>query len=168
MSTIDDILKEPETFKEKLLDLWDDLTRYYPKRIREFWWDIQRFFRNTWRYRQILVKDNDFDHGYLDGILLQKLEFMADYFRTARIVEGEEDTYHQINLTLRLGKIAFEEIHFQDGRYCNTRNFQRFIPTKKDEWTEKDNEFLKDELVRRKAKCLFWKMMDKYEATWWD
>lgn len=176
MKTLDDLFKKPETFKEKLEDLWYDISYYYPSLVRDFWYGIQRFFRNTWRYRDILWSDNDFDYGYLESIILKKLSFMADYFRISRIVEGEEDIYHKINLALRIGKIAFSEDddpenydeHFRYTGYINTKNYKRYWPQISEEDFNRLLSYNKTELRRIKAKKIFYRILSKYSWEWWD
>lgn len=163
--------------KELLEDFWLDLTCYYPRLIKESWWKIKNFFWNTWRYRDILSKDFDFDFGYLELLIMKKLEFMAEYFRVARIIVDEEKIYHQINLTLRIGKIAFEldvEENPEEGYdgyeytgYVNTRNYQRFWWGNRNP-TEMELKILKTEMRRSKARHLFYTMLARYSHLWSD
>ena len=156
---------------EKLKDLWDDIIYYYPKRIKNLWISLKTFIRNTWRYRRILLNDNDFDFGYLEDIILQKLEFMAKYFRTARIVEGEEKYYEEINLCLKIGKIAFEkEEDFNEEKYINIRNSKRFIKVTLDEADpeHKTINLYKKYLRNLKARNLFYKIISERSNGWWD
>lgn len=179
MKTLDDLFKKPETFKEKLEDLWYDISYYYPSRLKEFWYGVCRFLRNIRRYREILWSDNDFDFGYLDNILMTKISFMADYFRTARIIEGEERIYQEINLALRVGKIAFEWDIDKDGEaedyknlnytgYVNTRNRQRYWPQISEENFMRHPDQNKTYLRRLKARDIFFKILSRYSSTWWD
>lgn len=185
---IDELIKKPETFKEKLEDLWDDITNYYPSKIKDGLLAIKRFFRNLRKYWGILWSDNDFDHGYMEELIITKLTYMADYFRTARIVTGAEETYHKINLALRIGKIAFdinpEECSPEDygGRfgfdyigYINTRNYKRFWPIKDPsifEDSPEDNKrkglMFRNDLREKKARKIFYEILSQYSETWWD
>ena len=174
---------KPETLKEKLEDLWFYISCFYPRKIRDGWWALLRFFRNLKRYWKVLWEDNDFDQGYLEELILKKLSFMADYFREARIVVDEEEIYHQINLALRVGKIAFDispeednpdeyggEYGFSYLGYVNTRNYKRFWPCI-EESGFKDPKMgmdYKTELRRLKAKHLFYRILTVYSSRWWD
>lgn len=182
MKTIDDLLKEPETFKEKLKDFWYDVSYYYPRRLRDGWWAIKRFCRNLRKFWGILWKDDDFDQGYLEDIILKKLIWMSDYFRTARIVVREERIYNQINLAIRVGKIAFEKdtedelygsgeygFYYYLG-YVNLRNYKRFWASiKPDQLNDEEIKGMHwTELRRLKARHIFYKILSQYSSTWWD
>lgn len=177
MEELNKLFKKPETFKEKLEDLWFDISYYYPHEIRDFWWNLKAFFRNLCKYKSILWRDHDFDFGYLEEIILTKLEYMARYFRTARIVVGEERYYEQINWALKIGKIAFgredfgEGIYFFPG-YVNLKTIKRFIPNFNEhdrlETDHKFREIIKDTLRKRKAKALFYRILRDYSENWWD
>ena len=182
MKELEELLKKPETFKEKIKDFWFTISYCYPRDIRDFWWGLKRFFRNLKRYRNILWNDNDFDFGYLDEMILTKLEFMARYFRTARIAEGTEKTYEEICWAIRLGRIFMEKENFGDESkgeyifdfpgYVNIKNIKRFYPKFKDyDRLEKDKNFRKmilTELRKQKAKNCFHKLLRDKEQTWWD
>ena len=94
MKTLDELFNKPETFRERVEDLWYNISYYYP---REGWWAIKTFFRNIKRYWGILWSDNDFDHGFMEELIITKLTLMANYFRTAKVTEGTEEIYCQIN-----------------------------------------------------------------------
>lgn len=184
MKTLDETLnKKPEIFKEKLESIWYDVTHYYPSRIRDGWWATKRFFRNLKRYWGILWEDNDFDHGYMENLLFKKLTFMADYFRTARLVEGAEKTYNQINLAIRVGRIAFDEnpeemspesyggnFGLEYLGYVNTKNCKRFWPTIDPSFFENQEikMYLITDLRKIKARRIFYKILSQYSETWWD
>lgn len=182
MDELEKLLKKPETFKEKVRDLWFTISYCYPRDIRDFWWGIRNFFRNLWRYREILWEDHDWDFGYLDEMILTKLEFMAKYFRVARIAEGTEKTYEEICLAIRLGRIFMEKENFGDESkgeyifdfpgYVNTKNLNRFLPGFKDyqrlEEDEKYRGMMLTELRKQKAKNCFHKLLRDKEQTWWD
>lgn len=182
MEELEELLKKPETFKEKIKDFWFTISYCYPRDIRDFWWGLKRFFRNLKRYRNILWNDNDFDYGYLDEMILTKLEFMARYFRTARIAEGTEKVYEEICWAIRLGRIFMEKENFGDESkgeyifefpgYVNIKNIKRFYPRFKDyDRLEKDKNFRKmilTELRKQKAKNCFHKLLRDKEQTWWD
>lgn len=173
-----------EKFKEKLEDIWYDISYFYPNKIRDFWLGIKRFFRNLKRYRYILWKDNDFDYGYLDEIVLLKLKFMANYFRTSRIAVGTERWYEEILWAIRLGEIYSEKedfgynsngeiIYYYPG-YVNTKNIKKFMPKLTDENLKRIDEdenfgkLVKTELRKRKARHLFFRLLRDYEENWWD
>lgn len=165
-----ELFKKPETLKEKLEDLWYDLSYYYPREIKYRWWAVKRFFKNLWRYRNILASDNDFDNSYLETVLLEKLKWMADYFRTARIVEGEERIYHEINLAIKLGELAFDRELEEDesSRYINTKNYKKFLKNYKFGQNELTDSYFKKELRRKKAMNLFYRVLAQYSGSWWD
>lgn len=173
-----------EKLKEILENILFDISDYYPSRVRDFWLGIKRFFRNLIRYRHILWKDNDFDYGYLDEIIMLKLKFMSNYFRTSRIALGAERWYAEILLAIRLGEIISEKedfgydsngkcIYYYPG-YVNTRNIKKFIPKLTDKDIKRINEeekfgrLMKTELRRRKARHLFFRLLRDYEEKWWD
>lgn len=174
MDELKDLLKEPETFKEKIKDIWFTISYCYPRDIRDFWWGIKRFFRNIWRYRHILRSDNDWDFGYLEMIIMTKLEFMAKYFRTSRIVVSSEKIYEEICLAIRLGKIFMDDYDYCEdySGYVNIKNIKRFYP-KFDEYQrlEEDEKFRKmiiTELRKEKAKYCFYNLLKYKEEKWWD
>ena len=176
--------KNMEKLKEKLEDIWFDISDYYPSRVRDFWWGCKRFIRNLKRYRHILWNDNDWDYGYLEEIVLLKLNFMADYFRTSRIAVGTERWYEEILWAIRLGEISMEKENFGDESkgeyrfdfpgYVNTRTIKRFFPMMKEEDIKRVNEdtgfgkMIRTELRRRKARNLFFRILRDYEEKWWD
>lgn len=183
--TLDEILnKIPETFKEKLEDVWYDITRYYPSRIRDGWWAIKRFFRNLVKYWRILWRDNNFDHGYMEELIISKLTWMADYFRTARIAVGEEDIYNKINLAVRIGKIAFDinpkELSPENYGgiygldyigYVNIKNYKRFWPTINPSFFVSDSRIriqCIENLRKLKARHIFYNLLNQYSEHWWD
>lgn len=186
MKTLDEFLnKKPETIKEKLLDLWEDISYYYPQKIEEGWWSVCTFCRNIRKFWGILWKDRDFDHGYMEELLIKKLSWMADYFRTSRIIVEEEKIYTQINLAIRIGKIAFDLDPEKDSPenyggefgsdylgHINTRNYKRFWPSiDLIKFKEKETKWYKynlDDLRKLKAKTIFYKILDQYSNGWWD
>ena len=168
---INDLFSEnkPETLKDKLINFWNDISYYYPSRIRDGWWAIRRFCRNIKRYWKILWDDNDFDQGYLEKLIINKLTWMSEYFRVARIIDGEERIYSQINTALRIGKIAFElEEEDKNSWTINTRNYKRFWPSIEDRHKLEESKYLKDTFRRLKAKRLFYQLLSVYSGRWWD
>lgn len=173
-----------EKLKKKLEDIWFNISDYYPSKVRDFWWGCKRFIRNLKRYRHILWNDNDWDYGYLEEIVLLKLNFMADYFRTSRIAVGTERWYEEILWAIRLGEISMEKENFGDESkgeyrfdfpgYVNTRTIKRFFPMMKEEDIKRINEdtefgkMIRTELRRRKARNLFFRILRDYEEKWWD
>ena len=177
MDELNKLFKKPDTFKENLEELWFDISYYYPHEIRDFWWNLKAFFRNLGKYKSILWRDHDFDFGYLEEIILTKLEYMAKYFRTARIVVGEERYYEQINWALKIGKIAFDREDFGEGiyffpGYVNLKTIKRFMPNFNEhdrlETDPKFREIIKDTLRKRKARVLFYRILRDYSENWWD
>lgn len=175
--------KKPETLTEKLENLWFNVSYYYyyyPRRIRYFWWGIERYFRNLWRYRKFLWSDNDFDYGYLDEIIYTKLQFMKKYFEKANIAEDSEKYSQEINLALRLADIFMEKEVFEGDEiyysgYVNTQNIKRFFPSFEKNGgykrMEEDDDFqkiTKTELRMKKAKNCFLKILREKEEYWWD
>ena len=157
---------------EKLKDFLDDLVYYYPKRIKDFYYGLKNFVKNVVRYRFILWNDRDFDFGYLEDLMMTKLEFMSKYFRTARIAVGEEEYYNQINLTRRLGEIGFERVE-DETIYVNINNAKRFFSPGLDiegrlKTDEKFKSFILPEIRRLKARSLFYKMLNEKSQSWWD
>lgn len=157
---------------EKLKDFLDDLVYYYPKRIKDFYYGLKNFVKNVVRYRFILWDDRDFDFGYLEDLMMTKLEFMSKYFRTARIAVGEEEYYNQINLTRRLGEIGFERVE-DENVYVNINNAKRFFSPdlnfeKRLKTDEKFRSLILPEIRRRKARSLFYKMLNEKSQSWWD
>lgn len=135
--------------------------------VSELWYGTCRFFQNTWKYRRNLWIDQDWDFGFLDELVLTKLESMARYFRTAEIVEGEIKTYNEICLAIKLLKIVMEkedELYYRG--YVNHSNFRRFYP--REIKFDIDPIIISTELRRRKAKhCLHLLLCEK-EESWWD
>lgn len=135
--------------------------------ISEVWFGTIRFFRNLWKYRYILLEDQDWDYGYLDEIMLTKLRFMANYFKTSKIVEDAPKIYAEINLAIKLCNIVMEketEIYYKG--YVNLNNYQRFLPRKIK--FNLDPIIYSTELRRQKAiNCLFLLLRYKKES-WWD
>ena len=155
-------MKFKENLIDKIEDIWLDIKYVLPRVISEFFWNIRRYIRNIIRYRNVLAKDNDFDSSYFEDLILTKLKFMAEYFRTARIVVGEERIYQEVCWAIRLGNIAFdkEDILEYTG-YVNLRDIKKYFPklTEGDiKRIEEDSKFgtmMKTELRRRKGRRLF-------------
>ena len=140
--------------------------------IKDFYYGLKNFVKNVVRYRFILWNDRDFDFGYLEDLMMTKLEFMSKYFRTARIAVGEEEYYNQINLTRRLGEIGFERVE-DETIYVNINNAKRFFSPGLDiegrlKTDEKFKSFILPEIRRRKARSLFYKMLNEKSQSWWD
>lgn len=176
MKTIEELInKKPETMKEKFKDLWFDFTCYYPSRVKDGFNTCCRFFRNLRKYWSFLVSDFDFDFSCMEILILKKLSYMADYFRTARITENSVNIYNQINLVIKIGEIITEKEQFTSPEkyggkygvdfigYVNTRNYKRFLDSKID-----NDELMKTELRKRKARLIFYKILEQYSDSWWD
>lgn len=168
-------MKFKENLIDKIEDIWLDIRYVLPRVISEFFWNIRRYIRNIIRYRNVLAKDNDFDSSYFEDLILTKLKFMAEYFRTARIVVGEERIYQEVCWAIRLGNIAFdkEDILEYTG-YVNLRDIKKYFPNLTEEdmkRIEEDSKFgtmMKTELRRRKGRRLFFKLLEEYEWNWAD
>ena len=168
-------MKFKENLIDKLEDIWLDIKYVLPRVISEFFWNIRRYIRNIIRYRNVLAKDNDFDSGYFEDLILTKLKFMAEYFRTARIVVGEERIYQEVCWAIRLGNIAFdkEDILEYTG-YVNLRDIKKYFPKLTEEnmkRIEEDSRFgciMRTELRRRKSRRLFFRLLEEHEWNWAD
>lgn len=171
MEELEKLFKKPETIKEKLEDLWFTITYCFPRDVRDFWRSLKCFFHNLKRYRWMLWNDCDFDFGYLDEIIYMKLEFMANYFRTSRIVVNEEKIYDEICLAIKLAKIFMEKEETDYTGYINDRNIRRFNSSF-NEHIYKDRPdiyktILKD-LRRLKARHCFYRLLEEKARNWWD
>lgn len=138
--------------------------------IRTFFHKLSRFFVKLKRYLPLVWKDNEFDYWYLDKVVVTKLKWMSDYFRVTRIVEGEEETYRQVNRAYQIGKIALEEEYFEEEKYVNIRNFHRFCPNSKEESFRDGTyaEWARKDLRAIKARHLLYAYIAHYGRTWWD
>lgn len=168
-------MKFKENLIDKIEDIWLDIRYVLPRVISEFFWNIRRYIRNIIRYRNVLAKDNDFDSSYFEDLILTKLKFMAEYFRTARIVVGEERIYQEVCWAIRLGNIAFdkEDILEYTG-YVNLSDIKKYFPKLTEEdmkRIEEDSKFgtiMKTELRRRKGRRLFFRLLEEHEWNWAD
>lgn len=61
--------------------------KYFVEPLRLF----KRFLYNTWRYRNWLAKDRDFDWEYLAMIMQVKLTYMAKHFREHQMISRWEE-----------------------------------------------------------------------------
>lgn len=55
-------------------------------KVLHVWYRITRFPRNVWKWRKILLQDEDFDYSYLIDIIKFKLGTMEKFFNS-------DDTY---------------------------------------------------------------------------
>lgn len=170
-------MKFKENLIDKIEDIWLDIRYVLPRVISEFFWNIRRYIRNIIRYRNVLAKDNDFDSSYFEDLILTKLKFMAEYFRTARIIVGEERIYQEVCWAIRLGNIAFDKediLEYTYTGYVNLRGIKKYFPklTEGDiKRIEEDSRFgsvMKTELRKRKSRRLFFRLLDEHEWNWAD
>lgn len=132
--------------------------------MRSFFLKIKNFIRNFIKFRRILWNDQEWDFGFLEELIITKLECMAKYWETANIVSDSRQVYQDILRAIRIGKIAFEmEEDDEEPFIVNTRNWKRFMSTK-----ISDRKIFYQTLRRYKARYVFYQILNLHSPGWWD
>lgn len=182
MNSIDEFMKEldkkPETFKEKLSDLWFDTKFWFEKLIRDPIRGIRNYTRNLIRYSGILWRDKDWDFDFLLNLVDRKLEFMENYHKKSGICVENPWISERIRMTRKLLSVAREEdsdSHHEElfwTPYVNVKNATRYFNDlelrRKVFGTSEGEKMLKFELRLRKAWVLYHKALEQYTHSWWD
>lgn len=171
MKTFDDLFKEkPETFKEKLEDYWLDIKVFFEKYFKDPYRGIKNFFRNVFRYREILWRDYDFDYDFFLNIQDKKLELMERYHRKSGICVENPWMASRIKMSRNLLMVAreidsdkHEELFWTP--YVNLKNKSRFLDQN---CKITDEKILKYTLRLKKAWVLYHKALEQYTKSWWD
>ena len=182
MKSIEDLLKEldkkPETFKEKLEDLWLDLKILYEKWFKDPYYGLKNYFRNLIRYSGILWSDRDWDYDFFLNIQEKKLEFMEKYHKESGICTENPWIASRIKIARSLLRIIREED--EDVKkplfwtpHVNTKNAKRFhkrwdFLQMITEGKEDGIQMAKYELRKEKAWILYYRCLEQYLRTWWD
>ena len=117
-----------------------------------------------------------YDYGYLMSLEKQALVRMYHYFRVSKIAVGNDIVARDIMICLKLldiidGTDSAYHCHTGDhvgfvDKYINTRNWQRFYPSKCN--LDFSKPIMKDDLREEKAWNLYNKMRYYKMKEWWD
>ena len=149
--------------KQKLIDKINSCKSL--KEIKE--WE------KVFSYHPVLKSDEDWDYGFLLGLLEYKLKKMSQYFHTHNIVQNEkyygdlcDKAIAILNAGYKTDIILDKDLH----NYVNTRNVHRFFNPKELEFILKEGlkQYYLPTIREKKAKALFWKFLYHYIEYLWD
>ena len=138
--------------KEQFRDIWLEI-RY--NKITYFLTDIKDGLQNLWDYLPLIWKDRDWDHAFLDRLLIFKLKRMENHHRNhCHIIRDWE----RIADELMVARIALERI--DKDEYPGFLKYLAVGDVDIKE-TQKDVRMAKADLE------LFCKYFLKYSRGWW-
>ena len=134
--------------------------------------NIFNFFKKVYLYRKLLLKDQDYDYGYLLNLERFKLVQLNKYFKNSTICDHEHNI-KWITICIKLINIINEEdsaVDFTDKKwkllkYVNINNDYRFGLDHNLYTNQID---FKDLLRQQKALYLYHKIRYNYILYWWD
>jgi hypothetical protein len=181
--------KEEKTnwFLEALHNVALMLEKFYES-IR---YDLIQFFKNVWKYREILWSDRDHDYAYLTHLISFKLLSMSEYIGKADMFETSQQTAQELRgaaeALQRFSKANYREEEFaahdekwgelgmnfvsiEGSELKRMESFRKNVKTKEDEAQEhKEFQEIVDraELDRDKDKEKAFNLIRDKLENWW-
>lgn len=130
---------------------------------------IARKIREKSRKRKlckVASKQHNWDYAEIYELIATKLECMLDYAEKDTVASTDQWRPEWIRRAIRLAKHLAAEDGYPE--YININNAKRY---QFDSWINMyapDNRFIHESFYDRKAKYIFFKILDNYINNWWD
>jgi len=125
--------------------------------VREFKRHFFNFFKNTWYYRNFLVKDQPYDFEFLYYAMEKKFELMEDFFNSdSAMTQDSKKVAKDMKLVKNLTRRLKDNVHWDkvfENKVFDINENLKFANVKDSEQQDID---------------LLFSTIQKKHKTWWD
>lgn len=145
-----------------IIDTLDSWYHWYIKPIKYWPSDIKRGIKNLIYYFPVIWKQRDFDHGYIEELILYKFRRQYAHYTSPECVE-----YVGMEKDIQALKICIDILERRNIDWYTSQWYDNPKRESPDDDIRKNHLLLTYSLETRDWK-IFCNIMEKYFPRWWD